>query len=93
MAGCFCKDNKECIFDVRNGCEMMRRCLMDESSQVGRIISSGIGGDDVIWWWWPLYSSMTDMRCELEPFVVHDRRGISMTSVICNSKTSSLFLG
>ena len=44
MAGCFCKDNKECIFDVRNGCEMMRRCLMDESSQVGRIISSGIGG-------------------------------------------------
>lgn len=42
-------------------------------------------------WWWPLYSSVTDMRGELEPFVVHDRGGISMTSMICNYKTSSLF--
>ena len=29
---------------------------MDESSQVGRIISSEVGGMMSSWWWWPLYS-------------------------------------
>ena len=54
--GAFVRIIKSAFYDVRNGCETMRRCLMDESSQVGRIISSEVGGMMSSWWWWPLYS-------------------------------------